>query len=48
MNQKKNEISEEIVAVDEVDYATILSTTAVDYSAVISLATDAINTAPWG
>ena len=46
--KKINEISEEIAAVDEVDYATILSTTAVDCSAVISLATDAINTAPWG
>ncbi|WP_159072182.1 G5 domain-containing protein [Trichococcus paludicola] len=38
----------EEVAVKENNYAKIVSTTEVDYPAVIARATDAINTAPWG
>ena len=38
----------EEVAAEENDYAKIVSTTEVDYPAVIARATDAINTAPWG
>ncbi|SYZ77900.1 G5 domain-containing protein [Trichococcus shcherbakoviae] len=46
--QTPSEVSEEVPAAEEVDYATILSTIDVEYPAVISRDTDAINTAPWG
>ena len=46
--QTTSEVSEEVPAAEEVDYATIVSTIDVAYPAVISRDTDAINTAPWG
>ena len=46
--QTTSEVSEEVPAAEEVDYATIVTTIDVAYPAVISRDTDAINTAPWG